>query len=93
MYAGVDGEYYLRHKDAFRLDKNNIRVGQKLRKMTAIIYLNPDLESVAKEKGSQLGLLRIYLKNEIIDVVPHMGRCIIFTSEKVEHEVKPTKGY
>ena len=55
MYAGVDGEYYLRHKDAFRLDKNNIRVGQKLRKMTAIIYLNPDLESVAKEKGSQLG--------------------------------------
>jgi hypothetical protein len=37
--------------------------------------------------------LRLYLKNEIIDVMPHMGRVIIFLSEKVEHEVKPTKGY
>jgi len=37
--------------------------------------------------------LRLYLENEIIDVIPHIGRVLIFLSEKVEHEVKPTKGY
>jgi len=35
----------------------------------------------------------MYLKDRIVDVIPHMGRVIIFKSEKVEHEVKPTKGY
>jgi hypothetical protein len=25
--------------------------------------------------------------------MPHIGRVIIFLSEKIEHEVKPTKGY
>ena len=45
VYKG-DGEYYLRHKDAFRLDPNNIKDGQKMRKFTAIVYLNPDLEKM-----------------------------------------------
>jgi predicted 2-oxoglutarate/Fe(II)-dependent dioxygenase YbiX len=39
------------------------------------------------------GELRLYLKDQIVDIVPHFGRMIIFKSEKVEHEVKPTVGY
>jgi hypothetical protein len=35
----------------------------------------------------------VYLKDSIIDIVPHIGRVIMFKSEKIEHEVKSTKGY
>lgn len=42
VYGG-QGEFYLRHKDAFRLDSNNIQDGLKLRKITVLVYLNPDL--------------------------------------------------
>ena len=45
MYNGK-GEYYLRHKDAFRIDKNNLKDGDKLRKFTVIVYLNPDLDKL-----------------------------------------------
>ena len=89
MYEGK-GEGYIRHKDAIKLDTNNLTDGQKLRKITIIIYLNPDLKF---QKGSQLGELRLYLKDRIVDVIPHLGRMIIFKSERVEHEVKPTHGY
>lgn len=41
----------------------------------------------------EVGQLRVYLKNEILDVVPRMGRVIMFKSEMIEHEVKPTQGY
>ena len=43
VYGGK-GEYYLRHKDAFRLDQNNIQDGQKLRRITVIAYLNQGLD-------------------------------------------------
>ena len=91
MYDGSDKEpkFYLRHKDAFRLDENNIKLGQKLRKITVITYLNPELDGNSK----YLGELRLYLADKIIDVVPHMGRTIVFKSENVEHEVRPTMGY
>jgi len=29
----------------------------------------------------------------MVDIVPRIGRTIIFKSELVEHEVRPTKGY
>jgi len=35
----------------------------------------------------------LYLKDKIVDVMPRFGRVIIFRSELVEHEVKPTKDY
>ena len=82
---------YLRHKDAFRIDENNLQDGQKLRKITLIAYLNPEIP--AKTKSSQLGELRLFLKDKIVDIVPRMGRIIIFKSEEVEHEVLPTVGY
>jgi Rps23 Pro-64 3,4-dihydroxylase Tpa1-like proline 4-hydroxylase len=40
-----------------------------------------------------MGELRVYLKDEIVDIMPHLGRVIMFKSEKIEHEVRPTKGY
>ena len=90
VYNG-NGEYYLRHKDAFRLDSNNIQDGQKMRKYTAIVYLNPDLESIKQTNPkAQLGELRLYLPDKIVDVMPHLGRVIIFKSEIIEHEVRPT---
>lgn len=45
VYNG-NGEYYLRHKDTFRIDSNNLKDGEKLRKFTVIVYLNPDLEKL-----------------------------------------------
>jgi hypothetical protein len=63
-----------------------------MRKFTVIAYLNPDLSSIT-DKNVKLGELRLYLDKEIVDVIPHLGRVIIFKSEIVEHEVKPTKGY
>ena len=54
-----------------------------------IAYLNPEIPDSTGQKGE----LRLYLKDKIVDVMPRMGRIIIFRSEVVEHEVKPTKGY
>lgn len=51
-----------------------------------ITYMNPDMEKPTGE-------LRLFLKDKIIDVVPRLGRSIIFESTKLEHEVRPTKNY
>jgi Rps23 Pro-64 3,4-dihydroxylase Tpa1-like proline 4-hydroxylase len=40
-----------------------------------------------------MGELRLYLDDKIVDIQPRLGRTIIFNSEKIEHEVRPTKGY
>jgi hypothetical protein len=58
-----------------------------------IAYLNPDMEKVLEIKENKPGDLRLYLKDKIVDVAPLLGRVIIFKSENVEHEVKPTVGY
>ena len=52
VYNG-NGEYYLRHKDAFRIDLNNLKDGDKLRKFTVIVYLNPDIEKVSAIYGKK----------------------------------------
>jgi hypothetical protein len=54
--------------------------------------LNSDIPASSSSQKDR-GELRLYLKDSIIDVMPHLGRVIMFRSEKVEHEVKPTKGY
>lgn len=68
--------------------------GQKLRKITCIVYLNDGLDAVkAENEKAKLGELRIYQNDKIVDVVPRIGRAVIFKSEAVEHEVRPTLGY
>ena len=63
VYEGK-GEYYLRHKDAFKIDVNNLKDGQKLRKVTVIAYLNPTIPEIKKR-----GELRLYLPDKIVDIM------------------------
>jgi hypothetical protein len=43
-------------------------------------------ENVPRDKR---GCLRLYLQDEIVDVVPRQGRSIIFLSEHLWHSVQP----
>ena len=65
---------YARHRDAFRTPG-------PVRRVTAIVYLNPDWEP---RHG---GMLRLYAPGGAIDVGPVMDRAVIFLSELLEHEV------
>lgn len=49
--------------------------------------------SIKSSQWLKGGDLRVYLTDKIVDVVPRMGRVVIFNSEKVEHEVRATLGY
>lgn len=68
--------FYKRHLDVFKIGSD--------RKFTIIVYLN---KKWINEDGGQL---RIFLKNETIDILPLGGRLVIFESDKIEHEVLPT---
>jgi len=59
-----------------------------------LVYLNNNIDEVREAyQEPKLGELRLYLPEKIIDVTPRMGRAIIFKSEVVEHEVRPTSGF
>jgi len=55
------------------------------RKLTCIIYLNPDY--VKEESGGELRLL--LNDNQIIDLDPCGGRIVLFWSDEIPHEVLP----
>ena len=77
---------YRKHIDAF---KNTARSDNlRLRKVTLITYLNTpfDQNDVRVDKR---GCLRLYLNDQIIDVVPRQGRCLMFMSEQLWHSVQP----
>ena len=44
-----------------------------------------------------MGGLRFYTEGEsikgVVDIIPRMGRAVLFKSEVLEHEVRPTLGY
>ena len=51
-----------------------------------MIFLNEKgPEEMRKTNPRQMGAVRMILKDENIDVVPRMGRALIFKSEVVEH--------
>jgi 2OG-Fe(II) oxygenase superfamily len=55
------------------------------RKLTAIIYLNPNY------RAGDGGVLRIYLRDNVIkDFEPSGGRLLMFWSDEIPHEVLPT---
>lgn len=55
------------------------------RKLTAIMYLNPDYQH------NEGGELRVHLRhNEIRDLTPVGGRLLVFWSDEIPHEVLPT---
>lgn len=69
------GAHYDRHRDAFP--------GHDIRRITAIVYLNPDWQP---EHGGQL---RLHTE-PLVDVEPRLDRLVCFLSEKVDHEVMPS---
>jgi SM-20-related protein len=74
-YRG-DGVRYVRHRDAFSVHPR--------RRVTAIYYLNPGWRS---EHG---GELRVYESGVAPrEVAPLLDRCVVFLSERLEHEVRP----
>ena len=40
-----------------------------------------------------MGALRLHLPTRYTDVVPRLGRAILFKSDAVEHEIRPIRGY
>lgn len=70
------GDYYRRHKDAFRGDANRV--------LSLVLYLNP---AWTTEDG---GELVIYPSDDATDglkVTPLMGTLVVFLSEDFPHEV------
>jgi SM-20-related protein len=67
------GSFYKRHLDQFKKDDH--------RKLSVICYLNKNWGEI---EGGQL---RLYLKDESIDIFPLAGRLVCFRSDLLEHEV------
>lgn len=74
------GTFYRRHLDTFRNDQR--------RTLSVVLYLND--EDWKDEYGGQL---RLFLPNPdgnetTLDILPTLGRLVIFDSRKLEHEVQ-----
>lgn len=67
------GGFYRRHLDRFRADD--------ARTVSFILYLNENW------KPADGGRLRLYLKNEEVDIDPVGGTLVCFMSGEIEHEV------
>jgi SM-20-related protein len=67
------GGFYRRHVDRFRADD--------ARTVSFILYLNENW------KPADGGRLRLYLKNEEVDIDPVGGTLVCFMSGEIEHEV------
>jgi hypothetical protein len=88
----IYGSFYDAHFDACSDSFFNLGVlgwlrSSYLRKryLTAIVYLNP------KWTKADGGCLRIFNEDEsFVDVEPHGGRLVVFSSVKVMHAVLPT---
>jgi SM-20-related protein len=72
---------YRRHRDAFATHGG----GPPGRRVTAIYYANPGW------RPDDGGLLRLHLPQGPLDVEPQLDRVVVFLSERVEHEVRPTR--
>ncbi len=72
------GAFYARHLDCLR--------GDDRRRLTMIVYLNPDWSA------GDGGMLRLYLEDGTHrDLPPEGGRIVLFLSDRFEHEVLPAK--
>ncbi len=74
------GGFYRRHVDAF--------VGQANRRLSAVLYLNPDWQA---DSGGELVLYGGESEIELIRIPPRQGTLVVFLSEEFPHEVLPTQ--
>ena len=72
------GAFYQKHRDAFR--------GNPGRKLSTVLYLNPNWDSVA---GGELVLYDEAGEFELLRLAPEYGRLVLFLSEDFPHEVLP----
>ncbi len=72
------GAFYQKHRDAFR--------GSPGRKLSTVLYLNPQWDPVA---GGELVLYDEAGEGELFRLAPECGRLVIFLSEDFPHEVLP----
>ncbi len=70
------GAYYARHSDRFKRSESRV--------ISAVLYLNPAWDM------ADGGQLRVYAERPV-DIYPSPGRLVLFTSDRFEHEVLPTK--
>jgi SM-20-related protein len=74
------GAFYQKHRDAFR--------GNPGRKLSTVLYLNPEWDLVA---GGELVLYDEAGEEQLIRLAPECGRLVLFLSEDFPHEVLPAK--
>ncbi len=72
------GAFYQKHRDAFR--------GNPGRKLSSVLYLNPEWDLVA---GGELVLYDEAGKEQMARLAPECGRLVLFLSEDFPHEVLP----
>jgi len=78
--TSAGGSVYPRH-----IDNPTGVQGGDTRKLTCIVYLNPEYEAV------QRGELRLFLgEGEVVDIEPAGGTIAVFWSDEIPHEVLPT---
>ena len=73
-----EGDFYEKHLDAFQHSKNRL--------VTTVLYLNEDW------KSADGGTLVLYDEagEKLEELLPTMGKMVIFMSEKFPHEVLPS---
>lgn len=74
------GDFYKKHWDSFR--------GAANRMVTTVAYLNPDWQD---NWGGELVMYDEQDSQVIGQVTPEIGTLVLFMSEQVPHEVKPTQ--
>ena len=85
-------QFFKRHKDSYEKDPNNLDEDEERRKITMVIFLNEDIN---EQDSEALGSLRLYYPDSSadVDIVPRMGRAVLFKSEMLMHEILPTLGF
>ena len=61
-----------------------------MRKYTMVVFLNDDLDQVREKSTAKMGTLRLYNDFNVFDVIPRLGRAVLFKSEETLHQVNPT---
>lgn len=74
------GAFYKKHVDSF--------LGRSNRKVTTVLYLNPDWQT--KDAG-EMRLYHSKTQQPLLDIAPKSGTLVCFLSENLPHEVLPTQ--
>ena len=85
------------HKDSYVRNPNSEVHGQELRKLTLVVFLNDGLDVENPEASTQTrGGLRLYTKGDsldgVVDILPRVGRAVLFRSEELLHKVNTIIG-